>query len=102
MATLLKDIQDKEFEIKSGSGYDMDQVDDFLDEITQQVAALVRENVDLKKQIQSLEEDLAAAKKAAEEAEAKTPDYNEKGYFQNLQNAMRESQIGRASCRERV
>ena len=94
MAITVKDIQDKEFEIKTGSGYDMDQVDDFLDEISQQMAALVRENVELTRQVQSLDEELQAAKQAAADAEAKTPDYNEKGYFQNLQNAMRESLIG--------
>ena len=37
---------------------------------------------------------MKAARQAAEAAEAKTPDYNEKGYFANLQNAMRESLIG--------
>ncbi len=94
MAITVKDIQDKEFEIKTGSGYDMDQVDDFLDEISQQMAALVRENVELTRRVQSLDEELQAAKQAAADAEAKTPDYNEKGYFQNLQNAMRESLIG--------
>ena len=94
MAFSLNEIKDKEFEIVSGNGYDMDQVDDFLDEIYQQMSALVRENVKLKEQAQGLEDDLAAAKQAAAEAEAKTPDYNEKGYFQNLQNAMRESLIG--------
>ncbi len=94
MAFSLKDIKDKEFEIVTGSGYDMDQVDDFLDEVYQQMASLVRENVELKNQAQGLEADLSAAKQAAADAEAKTPDYNEKGYFQNLQNAMRESLIG--------
>ena len=57
-------------------------------------AALVRENLELNKQIKTLEGDVVAARKRAEEAEARTPDYNEKGYFQNLQNAMRESLIG--------
>ena len=94
MAITVKDIQDKEFEIKTGSGYDMDQVDDFLDEISQQMAALVRENMELGRKVEGLEDELAAAKQAAADAEAKTPDYNEKGYFQNLQNAMRESLIG--------
>ena len=94
MAFSLNEIKDKEFEIVSGSGYDMDQVDDFLDEIYQQMSALVRENVKLKEQATALEEEVASAKQAAAEAEAKTPDYNEKGYFQNLQNAMRESLIG--------
>ena len=94
MAITVKDIQDKEFEIKTGSGYDMDQVDDFLDEIYQQMSTLVRENKQLKEQAKTLDDELAAAKQAAAEAEAKTPDYNEKGYFQNLQNAMRESLIG--------
>ena len=94
MAFSLNEIKDKEFEIVSGNGYDMDQVDDFLDEISEQMATLVRENLELNKQIKTLEGDVKAARQAAEAAEAKTPDYNEKGYFANLQNAMRESLIG--------
>ena len=58
------------------------------------MAVLVRENLELNRQIKTLEAEVQAARVATEAAEAKTPDYNEKSYFQNLQNAMRESLIG--------
>ena len=94
MAISVKDIQEKEFGTQTTGGYNIEQVDDFLDEISEQMAALGRENLELNRQIKTLEGDVVAARKRAEEAEARTPDYNEKGYFQNLQNAMRESLIG--------
>ena len=94
MAISVKDIQEKEFGTQVSGGYNIEQVDDFLDEIAEQMASLVRENLELNKQIKGLEADVKAAQLAAEAAEAKTPDYNEKSYFSNLQNAMRESLIG--------
>ena len=94
MAISVKDIQEKEFGTQTTGGYNIEQVDDFLDEISEQMAALVRENIELNRQIKTLEADVLTARRQAEAAEARTPDYNEKGYFQNLQNAMRESLIG--------
>ena len=94
MAISVRDIQEKEFGTQATGGYNIEQVDDFLDEISEQMSALVRENLELKQQVKTLEGDVLAARKQAAEAEARTPDYNEKGYFQNLQNAMRESLIG--------
>lgn len=94
MAISVRDIQEKEFAIQAKNGYNVEEVDDFLDEIAEQLAALVRENIELKKQATELEGEVEAAKKAAEEAEKKTPDYNEKGYFENLQRSMREAMIG--------
>ena len=94
MAISVRDIQEKEFATQAKGGYSVEEVDDFLDEIADQLSALIRENLDLNKQVKALEEDVEAAKKAAAEAEAKTPEYNEKGYFDNLQAAMREAIIG--------
>ena len=94
MAISVRDIQEKEFGTQATGGYNIEQVDDFLDEISEQMAALVRENLELNRQIKSLEVELTAARAQAAAAEAKTPDYNEKSYFENLQNAMRESLIG--------
>lgn len=94
MAITVKDIQEKEFGFQNKDGYDVEQVDDFLDEIAEQMAALVRENLELSKQVTALEADVEAAKAAALEAEKKTPDYNEKGYFDQLQKSMREAMIG--------
>ena len=87
MVISVRDIQEKEFATQAAGGYNIEQVDDFLDEISEQMAALVRENLELSQKVKSLEADVQTA-------EAKLPDYNEKDYFQNLQNAMRESLIG--------
>ena len=94
MAISVRDIQEIEFSTQASGGYSIEQVDDFLDEISEQMAALVRENLELSQQVISLDAEVQAARKAAAEAEAKAPDYNEKDYFQNLQSAMRESLIG--------
>ena len=94
MAISVRDIQEKEFATQAKNGYNVEEVDDFLDEIAEQLAALVRENLALNQQITGLEADVEAAKKAAAEAESKTPEYNEKGYFDNLQKSMREAILG--------
>ena len=65
MAISVKDIQEKIFPTQANGGYDVEQVDD----------------------------ELASKQKALDEAIAKTPDYNEEGYFKNLQSAMRDSLI---------
>ena len=101
MAITVKDIQEKEFSIVNESGYDMEQVDDFLDELADQLGAMMRENLalngqvqELSGQVQELKESLASAAAANVEMEKKLPDYNENGYFRNLESAMRESLIG--------
>ena len=94
MAITVRDIQEKEFATQAKGGYDVEEVDDFLDEIAGQLGALARENKELGARVSDLEAKLEAAQKAAEEAEKKTPDYNEKGYFENLQKSMREAMIG--------
>ena len=94
MAITVRDIQEKEFLTQETGGYSIEQVDDFLDEIAEQMGVLVRENLELNEQLRQLDGELQTAQKAAAEAEARTPDYNEKDYFQNLQSAMRESLIG--------
>ena len=92
MAISVKDIQEKEFS-KQANGYSVEQVDDFLDEIAGQLSTLIRENLALAGHVKKLEEELAEARKSAEEAKAKRPDYNEAGYFKNLESAMRESLV---------
>lgn len=94
MAISVKDIQEKEFSTQTTDGYDVEQVDDFLDELAEQLGAMIRENLTLNGQIKQLEESLAAAEAAKGEMEKKLPDYNENGYFKNLESAMRESLIG--------
>ena len=89
MAITVKDIQEKVFPTQSVNGYDVEQVDDFLDEIAVQLGALIRENLQLKAQAAKMEEELAAKEKAL----ANVPDYNEEGYFKNLQSTMRDTLI---------
>lgn len=87
MAITVKDIQEKEFSIQAAEGYNPEQVDDFLDALADQLGAMNREMAALNNRIKELEAALAAA-------ESKTPDYDETGYFKNLESAMRESLIG--------
>lgn len=94
MAISVKDIQEKEFTEVATGGYDVEQVDDFLDELAEQWGAMIRENLALGEQVKQLQESLDAAEADKVEMEKKLPDYNEKGYFQNLESAMRESLIG--------
>lgn len=94
MAITVRDIQEKEFLTQGTGGYNIEQIDDFLDEIAEQMGTLIRENLELNEQLRQLDGELSAAQKAAADAQARTPDYNEKDYFQNLQSAMRESLIG--------
>ena len=93
MAISVKDIQEKVFPTQASNGYDVEQEDDFLDEIAEQLSALIRENLLLKGETNKLEQELAAKEKALQEAVSKTPDYNEEGYFKNLQSAMRDTLI---------
>ncbi|MBE5808145.1 MAG: DivIVA domain-containing protein [Clostridiales bacterium] len=93
MAITVKDIQEKEFPLQAADGYDVEQVDDFLDEIATQLSELVRENLALKEQVSSLEDELLKTRADLQETITKTPDYNEEGYFRNLQSAMRDSLI---------
>ena len=96
MAITVKDIQEKVFPIQASNGYDVEQVDDFLDEITEQLTALIRENIQLKNQVAQISGELAAKEQAlndAAAAAAQTPDYNEAGYFKNLQSTMRDTLI---------
>ena len=93
MAISVKDIQEKEFSTVS-NGYDMEQVDDFLDELAEQLGTLIRENLALNGQITELQASLSEAQAANAEMEKKLPDYNEEAYFKNLESAMRESLIG--------
>ena len=90
MAISVRDIQEKEFSTEVKGGYKVEEVDDFLDEIAEQLSALIRENLELNRKVTELEADLAQAKAEAQKA----PEYNEKSYFDNLQSALRESLIG--------
>ena len=94
MAISVKDIQEKEFSTQAADGYHVEQVDDFLDELAEQLGSMIRESLALTNQVKQLESELAAAKAEQAAMEKKLPDYNENGYFRNLESAMRESLIG--------
>ena len=94
MAISVKDIQEKEFTAVAENAYDAMQVDDFLDELAAQAGAMNSEKQFLANQVATLQAELAAAKAEKAEVEKKLPDYNESGYFKNLESAMRESLIG--------
>ena len=93
MAISVKDIQEKEFAVVAQNGYDMEQVDDFLDALAEQLGAMFQENQALSEQVKALQSSLATAEATNAEMEKKLPDYNEKGYFKNLESAIRESLI---------
>ncbi len=94
MAISVKDIQEKEFSTQAADGYNVEQVDDFLDELAEQMGSMIHESLALNNQVKQLEAALAAAKAEKADMEKKLPDYNENGYFRNLESAMRESLIG--------
>ena len=89
MAISVKDIKEKDFSAQK-HGYSIEEVDDFLDEIADQVSELIRENFALKNELQAAQE--AASQQVVVEKEAPAA-INDQGYFNDLQNAMRESLI---------
>ena len=94
MAISVKDIQEKVFSTQAANGYNVEQVDDFLDELAEQLGGMIRENLSLNARLQQAEAANAALAAEKAEMEKKLPDYNETGYFKNLESAMRESLIG--------
>ena len=71
MAISVRDIQEKEFATQAKNGYNVEEVDDFLDEIAEQLSALVRENLELKKQADAkAKEEARVAKLSPEKKKA--------------------------------
>lgn len=118
MAITIKDIREKEFK-KDYRGYNMDEVDDFLEALAAQMDVLARENVALKNSLKDAQNELEAAKaetvaQAETDTEAKAepaldaapmanapavqesvnlPAFNEPSYFKNLETTLRETLI---------
>ena len=93
MAITVKDIREQDFDMING-GYNVDQVDDFLDAVANQMEAVELENSKLKAQL----EEAAAAKAELENAPAVVegntlPAFNEPSYFKNLETTLRETLI---------
>jgi len=78
------DIREKDFSTAK-QGYNQDEVDDFLDELAEQLDVLVREN-------QSLSEKLREAE-AAKPSEPAEPFVDEAAYFKKVEATMRETLI---------
>ena len=81
MAISVKDIKEKDFTAQK-HGYSIEEVDDFLDEIADQVSELIKENFALKEQL-----------KAAPAVEEKKAEFDDSSYFESLQKNMREALI---------
>ena len=110
MPISVKDIQEKEFSRQKRDGYNIEEVDDFLDEISDQLSVLIRENMALAEQVKALQteneklEASASAPAPAEPAPAPIPApveavssdepaYDEPSYFKNLQLTLRDTLI---------
>lgn len=100
MAITIKDIHEKEF-TKQVRGYNTDEVDDFLDELADQMEAMIKENRELSAQIEELKNAAPApapapapepAPQAAPQAAA-APLMDEPQYFKNLETTLRETLI---------
>ncbi|MBR3928572.1 MAG: DivIVA domain-containing protein [Clostridia bacterium] len=100
MAITVKDIREQDFDIRGG-GYNVDQVDDFLDAVANQMEAIIRENIKMNRELEAAKKELEAAvqaKEALENAPAvveenKLPAFNEPSYFKNLETTLRETLI---------
>ena len=55
MPISVKDIQEKECSRQKRDGYNIEEVDDFLDEISDQLSVLIRENMALAEQVKALQ-----------------------------------------------
>ena len=103
MPISVKDIREKKFSYQKKDGYNVDEVDDFLDEIVDQLSVLIRENMALSEQVKTLEaqaekggalfSEAVAAPVKEEPAKEAEPAYDEPSYFKNLEIAMRDTLI---------
>ncbi|HIU33047.1 MAG TPA: DivIVA domain-containing protein [Candidatus Pullichristensenella excrementigallinarum] len=107
MPISVKDIQEKEFSRQKRDGYMVEEVDDFLDEIADQLAVLIRENMALAERVKGLEAEKEASVAGPVEQPApaavnlpasvsnaqEKPAYDEPSYFKNLEATLRETLI---------
>lgn len=74
MALTPEDVRNKQFSTAKRKGYEMDEVDSFLDQVELEIGTLARENAELKGRVTAAEQ-AAAAAQAAPPAPA-APDHN--------------------------
>ena len=91
MPISVKDIKEKDFTAQK-HGYAIEEVDDFLDEIAEQVSEIIKENLLLKDKLAKAESAPPPAPVVIQKESAK-PDIDDEGYFKNLESAMRDSLI---------
>ena len=91
MPISVKDIKEKDFTAQK-HGYAIEEVDDFLDEIAEQVSEIIKENLLLKDKLAKVESAPPPAPVVIQKESAK-PDIDDEGYFKNLESAMRDSLI---------
>ena len=101
MAITIKDIHEKEF-TKQVRGYSIDEVDDFLDELADQMEAMVKENREIAAELEALKNAAPAEPAPAPVATpvveaapqpAAAPLMDEPQYFKNLETTLRETLI---------
>ena len=94
MAITVRDIQEKEFSTQKLNGYNVEEVDDFLDELAEQLGALVRENLLATEELKQLRVRATTTVQVEEKpVKPEDPAYDEPSYFKNLEQAMRETLI---------
>ena len=107
MAITVRDIRSKQFTTQR-SGYNKDEVDDFLDELADQLEELIKENLSLAKQLKErpvvesmpviFEKPVEIVKREEPKHEvapvaAADSAYDEPSYFKNLETTLRETLI---------
>ena len=107
MAITVRDIRSKQFTTQR-SGYNKDEVDDFLDELADQLEELIKENLSLAKQLKErpvVESEPVIIEKPVEIVKREEPKhevapvaaadsaYDEPSYFKNLETTLRETLI---------
>ncbi|MGI6236498.1 MAG: DivIVA domain-containing protein [Candidatus Excrementavichristensenella sp.] len=85
----VKDIREKEFNPQK-RGYNEDEVDEFLDEIADQMEVLIRENRSLIRRIEKAQE-VVAEPEPVLQPEPETRVLDDSGYFRNLEATLRET-----------
>ena len=95
MSISVKDIQEKEFTVSNTEGYNVDEVDDFLDELAKQLSGMYRDAAAKDSTIASRREELAKAQAELDEIKNAPVDDTPKdrAYFENLQKIVRETQL---------
>lgn len=107
MAITVRDIRSKQF-TSQRNGYNKDEVDDFLDELADQLEEIIKENLSLAKQLKErpvVESEPVVIEKPVEVVRREEPKnevapvtqadsaYDEPSYFKNLETTLRETLI---------